>query len=272
MVSKIFHFIFSFGIALIFVCCSEYQKLLNNDDASKKYRSAEEYYKKGEFRKANRLIEQIIPKYRGKPQAERIIFFFADSYFKTKNYILSSYQYENFIKSYPKSQRIEEAQFRLAQCYYFLSPEYSLDQEDTYTAIDKLQIFINLYPTSEYAEEANQMILELQTKLEQKDFEIAKGYHTIRDYSAAIKSQDNFISSFPGTKFREQALYVKFVSAYEIAINSVLTKKQARLEELEQQYATILRYYPETFFIEELDRKMEEVNKEFNLLAQNQIN
>ena len=80
MVSKILHFIFSFGIALIFVCCSEYQKLLNNDDASKKYRSAEEYYKKGEFRKANRLIEQIIPKYRGKPQAERIIFFFADSY------------------------------------------------------------------------------------------------------------------------------------------------------------------------------------------------
>ena len=175
-------------------------------------------------------------------------------------------------RSYPKSQRIEEAQFRLAQCYYFLSPEYSLDQEDTYTAIDKLQIFINLYPTSEYAEEANQMILELQTKLEQKDFEIAKGYHTIRDYSAAIKSQDNFISSFPGTKFREQALYVKFVSAYEIAINSVLTKKQARLEELEQQYATILRYYPETFFIEELDRKMEVVNKEFNLLSQNQIN
>ena len=116
------------------------------------------------------------------------------------------------------------------------------------------------------------MILELQTKLEQKDFEIAKGYHTIRDYSAAIKSQDNFISSFPGTKFREQALYVKFVSAYEIAINSVLTKKQARLEELEQQYATILRYYPETFFIEELDRKMEVVNKEFILLSQNQIN
>ena len=131
---------------------------MNSDDASKKYRSAEEYYKKGEFRKANRLIEQVIPKYRGKPQAERIIFFFADSYFKTKNYILSSYQYENFIKSYPKSQRIEEAQFRAAQCYYFLSPEYSLDQEDTYTAIDKLQIFINLHPTSEYAEEANQMI------------------------------------------------------------------------------------------------------------------
>ena len=62
MILRKLRFIFLFGIALIFVCCSEYQKLLNNDDASKKYRSAEEYYKKGEFRKANRLIEQIIPK------------------------------------------------------------------------------------------------------------------------------------------------------------------------------------------------------------------
>ena len=67
-------------------------------------------------------------------------------------------------------------------------------------------------------------------------------------------------------------MFVKFISAYEIAINSVLIKKQDRLKELQQQYATILRYYPETFFLEELDQKMEVVNKEFNLLAQNQVN
>ncbi|MGB1020222.1 MAG: outer membrane protein assembly factor BamD [Flavobacteriaceae bacterium] len=257
--------LFSFG-------CSEYQKLLNSDDTAQKYRSAEEYYDKAEYRKANRLLEQIVPKYRGKPQAERVIFFYADSYFKTKSYVLSAYQYENFVKSYPKSQRIEEAYFKAAKCYYFLSPEYSLDQEDTYKAIEKLQIFINLYPNSEFAEEANQMISELQTKLEQKDFEIAKGYYTIRDYAAAMKSQDNFIGSFPGTKFREEAMVVKFNAAYEIAINSVLSKKQSRLEELQQQYTTILRYYPETFFMDELNQKMEVVNKEHNLLIQNQTN
>jgi len=162
-------------IVLLFGSCSEYQKLLNSDDTAQKYRSAEEFYDKAEYRKANRLLEQIVPKYRGKPQAERIIFFFADSYFKTKSYILSAYQYENFIKSYPKSQRIEEAYFKAAKCYYFLSPNFSLDEEDTYTAIDKLQIFINLYPNSEFAEEANQMILELQTKLEQKDLKLPKG-------------------------------------------------------------------------------------------------
>jgi len=80
------------------------------------------------------LFEQIISKYRGKPQAQRIIFFFADSYFQTKSYYLAAYQYENFVKSYPKSERIQEATFKAAKSYYFQSPKFSLDQEDTYTA------------------------------------------------------------------------------------------------------------------------------------------
>ena len=135
-----------------------------------------------------------------------------------------------------------------------------MDQEDTYTATEKLQVFLNLYPNSEYASEANQMIAELQEKLEKKNFEIAKQYYTIRDYKAAIKANDNFISSFPGTKFREEALYTKFIAAYKIAINSIDSKKTDRLEELIQQYNTIIRYYPETLFLVDLDKKMKKVN------------
>ena len=69
---------------LVSTSCSDYQKLLNGDDTAEKYKQAEVYYNNGEYRKANRLLEQIIPKYRGKPQAQRIIFFFAESYFQTK--------------------------------------------------------------------------------------------------------------------------------------------------------------------------------------------
>lgn len=244
------------------VSCSDYQKLLNSDDVPKKYKQAEVYYNNGEYRKANRLLEQILPTYRGKPQAQRIIFFFADSYFQTRSYNLAAYQYENFVKSYPKSDRVQEATFKAAKSYYFQSPTYSLDQEDTYKAIEKLQIFINLYPNSEYNPEANQMISELQEKLEKKDFEIAKQYFTIRDYRAAIKANDNFIANFPGTKFREEALYTKFLSQYQIAINSVLSKQEERLKELQEQYDLILRYYPETLFLVDLDNKMKKVNTE----------
>lgn len=265
--------LFSFFLGALF-SCSDYQKLLNSENASEKYKQAEVFYNSGEYRKANRLLEQIIPKYRGKPQAQRIIFFFAESYFQIKSYNLAAYQYENFVKSFPKSDRIQEASFKAAKSYYYQSPTFSLDQEETYTAIEKLQVFINLYPNSEYSSEANQMISELQVKLEKKDFEIAKQYYTIRDYRAAIKTNDNFIASFPGTKFREEALFTKFISLYEIAINSVIYKKEDRLKELQQQFNLILRYYPDSVFKEDLDDKMKKINSElekFNTTTANLI-
>ena len=249
--------------------CNSYQKMLNNPDVAAKYKAAEAYYNTGEYRRANRLYEQILPSYRGKPQAQRVIFFFADSYLQTEDYYLAAYQFESFVKSFPKSDKLQEASFLAAKCYYMLSPRYSLDQTNTNDALDKLQIFIDNYPDSEFLAEANSYVQELQTKLEKKDFEISKQYHTIRDYKSAINAFDNFISSYPGTPFREDALYYKFLSSYEIAINSVYYKKLDRLKELQGIYDIIKRYYPETLFIDDLDKKMERAAKEISLLENN---
>ena len=267
---KITRFIL-FAVILISIttACNPYQKMLNNPDVAAKYKAAEAYYNTGEYRRANRLYEQILPSYRGKPQAQRVIFFFANSYLQTKDYYLAAYQFESFIKSFPKSDKLQEASFLAAKCYYMLSPRYSLDQANTNDALDKLQIFIDNFPNSEYLAEANTYVQELQTKLEKKDFEISKQYHTIRDYKSAINAFDNFISSYPGTPFREDALYYKFLSSYEIATNSILSKQLSRLKELKDIYETLTRYYPETLFLEDLDKKMNRVTKEIALLENN---
>ena len=267
---KITRFIILAVILLsITTACNPYQKMLNNPDVAAKYKAAEAYYNTGEYRRANRLYEQILPSYRGKPQAQRVIFFFANSYLQTKDYYLAAYQFESFIKSFPKSDKSQEASFLAAKCYYMLSPRYSLDQANTNDALDKLQIFIDNFPNSEYLAEANTYVQELQTKLEKKDFEISKQYHTIRDYKSAINAFDNFISSYPGTPFREDALYYKFLSSYEIATNSILSKQLSRLKELKDIYETLTRYYPETLFLEDLDKKMNRVTKEIALLENN---
>ena len=241
----------------ILLSCNEYQKLLNStDNDTDKYNAAEKYYNDGEFRRANALIEQLIPSYRGKPQGERLVFFFADSYFQTKLYYSAAIQFENFIKSYPNSQRIQEAYFMEAKSYYMLSPLYTLDQDDTYTGIDKLQVFINRFPNSEYVSEALELMNDLQNKLEEKDFEISKQYYTIRDYTSAIKALDNFVADNPGTIFREEALYFKWLSQFEIAINSIESRIVDRVSELERSLDNFLRNYPDTIFIEDLSKKI----------------
>tara|TARA_B100000575_G_scaffold277849_1_gene264561 strand:- start:1153 stop:1935 length:783 start_codon:yes stop_codon:yes gene_type:complete len=244
-------------ISLLVFSCNDYQKLLNSsDNDSEKYSAAEEYYQNGEYRRANSLIEQIIPSYRGKPQGERLVFFYADSFFEIKSYFSAAIQFENFIKSYPNSQRIQEAYFMEAKSYFMLSPLYTLDQDDTLTGIDKLQIFINRFPNSEFVSEALELMGQLQNKIEKKEFEIAKQYYTIRDYNSAIKALDNFIADNPGTFFREEALYYKWLSQFEITINSIESRITERVNELERSLTNFLRYYPETIFAEDLSDKI----------------
>ena len=244
-------------VSFLVMSCNEYQKLLNSpENEVDKYTAAESYYENGEYRRANALIEQIIPSFRGKPQGERLVFFFANSYYETRSYYSAAIQFENFIKSYPNSQRIQEAYFMEAKSYFMLSPIYTLDQDDTFTGIDKLQVFINRFPNSEYLNEALELMEKLQNKIEKKEFEISKQYYTIRDYSSAIKSLDNFIADNPGTIYREEALYFRWLSQYEIAINSIESRINDRITELERSLENFLRYYPDTIFIDDLSEKI----------------
>ena len=256
------------GILILFIftiSCNDYQKLLNStENEVDKYTASEKYYDNGDFRRANALLEQIMPTYSGKPQGERLRFFFANSYFETKSYYLAAIQFENFIKSYPNSQRIIDAYFMEGKSYFMLSPIFSLDQDETNTAIEKLQIFINRYPNSEFTSEAIELIEQLQNKLEKKEFEISKQYYTIRDYNSAIRSLDNFAADYPGTIFREEALYYRWLSTYEIAINSIESKIIERVTELERSLVNFLRYYPETIFIEDLSNKLNNAKKIIN--------
>ena len=264
-----FNQVILFLIVLLSFSCNSYQKLLNSKENPPKLKAAQKYYDNGEYRRANRLYEQIIPAYRGKPQAQRLIYFFANTHYQLGNYYLAAYQFESFVKSFPKSEKLDEANFMIAKCYYMLSPNYSLDQENTNEAMEKLQIFIDNYPNSKYSTEANNYIRELQIKLEKKDFEISKQYYTIRDYKAAISSLDNFISNFPGTPYRENALYYKFISQYEIATNSVPSKRLERLEGAKDTYEAILRYYPESLFMEDISEKLDEIQKQIKKIKEN---
>ena len=70
-----------------------------------------------------------------------------------------------------------EAEYLYAYSLYKESPNSNLDQSSTVEAISAMQNFINKYPYSEYSINANEIIDELQIKLETKNFENAKQYY-----------------------------------------------------------------------------------------------
>jgi outer membrane protein assembly factor BamD len=264
------YFSFLLLVIVFLNSCGEYQKVLKKPNTKAKYELAEKLYDEGDFKKANRLLEQIAPSYVGKPQGERVMFFFANSYFEIEDYNFAGYQFERFLKSYPKSDKASEAAFLGAKSYYMLSPKYSVDQTDTDKALTKLQLFINLYPESEYFEEANIMAKELTTKKERKEFEVAKqftklGKSYILDYSiSAIAALDNFISDNPGSIYREEALYLKIEATTNLAFNSTENRKKERLEDAKAAYNNLFRYFPETKYTDVVNELIEKVDEQLN--------
>jgi len=242
--------------------CSEYQKALKSEDTKVKYQLAERLYKEKKFKKSSRLFEQIVPKFRGKPQGERVTFMYGRTLFEIEEYMVAGYQFERFVRSYPKSDSAQVASYYEAKSYYMQSPRYSIDQRDTYTAINKLQGFINNYPDSEYLDSANEMVEELTTKVEKKAYEIAKQYNTISDFKAAIKATENFLSDFPGTSFREDAMYLRLDAMYNLAIRSFETLMEDRLNEASSAYKSLIKFYPESKYREEADKIMASITEE----------
>jgi outer membrane protein assembly factor BamD len=233
-------------IVVGFSSCSEYQKALKTEDVAVKFEEATKQYENGNYTKAIRLFEQIAPSYRGKPQAEKMFYMFSQSYYKTKQYYLSGYQFESFAAGYPKSDKIEEASYLGAKSYSMLSPVYSLDQTDTDKAIEKLQNFIDAYPNSSFLAEANVVVKDLREKLEKKAYLNAYGYYKISDFKSAMVALDNFIIDYPGTPFKEKALFYKFDSAYQLATNSIASKMQDRLNVAKVAHSNLLKFNANT--------------------------
>tara|TARA_R110002051_G_scaffold56046_8_gene103970 strand:+ start:20984 stop:21745 length:762 start_codon:yes stop_codon:yes gene_type:complete len=245
--------------------------VLKHDDVKAKYDLAEKYYEEGDFKRANRLYEQIAPKYVGKPQGERVMFFLSNSYFQRGDFNMAGYQLERFIKSYPKSDKVVEASFLGAKSYYKLSPDYSLDQTETDKALLKLQNFINTYAESEYFTEANAMAQELTDKKEKKAFEIMKQYNKLGEFNydmlkSAVAASDNFVSDNPGSKYREEAMFVKLDALTHMAMNSFESLKAERLKTAKAAYNTLKKKYPESKFDKEATNLIEKINKELQRL------
>ena len=73
-----------------------------------------------------------------------------------------------------------------------------------------------------------------------------------------ITAFNNFLDNY-GSVW-EDALFYKFDSAYKLAINSVKWKQQERTEKALKFYKSLLRYFPETKYLSQVNLMHEELN------------
>ncbi|MCX6273421.1 MAG: outer membrane protein assembly factor BamD [Bacteroidetes bacterium] len=239
---------------LVLSGCNGYQKLLKSTDNTEKFEAAVKYYHKGDYDRALQLFDQIIPFFRGTDKAEQINYYIAQSYFQQQDYIMASYYFKSFAKNFPNSNLAEECMYMNAFCKYLDSPEYSLDQTNTFEAITEFQLFINMFPNSARVGKCNDIMDELRAKLERKDYEIGKLYYKMGDYQAAITSLKNVYKDFPDTKYKEDLLFLILKAYVSFAQNSVPAKQPERYKGAMEAYNTLVTFFPSTSYLREANQ------------------
>ena len=242
------------GILIVLIliagsCKSKFEKLKASNDNAKKYQAAIAYYNKKDYTRALELFETLVQRYRGQAQAEDLYYYYAYTNYRLKDYTSASYHFKQFSDTYPASQRAEECNFMSAYCYYLDSPIYSLDQENTTKAIDKLQLFINLYPKSERVAEASKLIQNLRDKLERKAYENAKLYLTIGDYQAAVIDFGNVLRDYPDTKYAEEMDFLTIKAQYMYAQHSSVYKQEERFTTAINNELQFAEKYPSSTYL-----------------------
>ncbi|WP_293785196.1 outer membrane protein assembly factor BamD [uncultured Pedobacter sp.] len=252
---KVKHFIILVFIAALGIagCKSRFEKLRASNDVAKKYQEALRLYNKRDYSKALVLFEDLSQKYRGRAEAEDLNYYYAYTLYRLSDYTTARYQFKSFADTYPASKNAEEARYMAAYCYYLESPNFSLDQENTYKAIDALQLFINLYPTSDRAAAAGKYIAVLRGKLEDKAFENAKMYLTtgpsnVDNYRAAVIALKNAQRDYPDIKYAEEMDFLMIKAQYLYAKNSYIIRQEDRYNEALALYTEFTENHPDSKF------------------------
>jgi len=253
-------------LAISLGSCSTYQKALKSEDVEFQQTVGNEMYEAGKYRKAIKLYDLVAKKESWKPAYQTMYFNLGKSYYNLKQYEVVTPLFKKFNASYVNSPFAEEANYLEAMSLYNRSEVYSLDQHITYEAILKLDDYISRFPDTDFITDAKKYRTELVQKLEKKSYEAAKQYNTIgeytRDYSAAIVALDNFMLDYPGSIYKEDALFYKYDSAYKLAINSVYSKMEVRLQSAIKAYEGLMNYNGDTKYKKEADQMLARLQKE----------
>lgn len=241
-------------LTLLLAGCSEYSKMLRNEEALDRLEYAKKLFEQQEYNKAVKILEPYYQRFKNTKEAENADWIMAYSWFMDGSFELSSYLMSNFARSYPVSEKVQQAAFMSAQASYNISPDSYLDQENTTKAINALQRFIERYPNAPQVAKADSMIRELNEKLDKKAFDIAYNYYRMEDFNSAVIAFTNVLDDTPTTTQRENLMYYRAKAAAIYANRSIPEKQPERYADAITYGRLFLRQFPNSEHALEIER------------------
>ena len=251
--------------ALLLSSCNSYNKLLKSTDYDYKYEAAKEFYTSGQYTRAYQLLEELIMVLKGSDRGEESLFMLGMCYYNLRDYETASMYLDRYAKTYTKGDYTELARYYSGKASYRQSPDPRLDQSPTYAALNQLQDFLEFYPYSDLRDEVNDMIYDLQNRLVQKEYDIAKLYYKLgmyvgncvyggSNYEACIITAENALKTYPYTRLREDLYILILRSRFQLAQRSVAEKSDERYQQAIDEYFGFKNEFPDSKYMKEADQ------------------
>lgn len=234
-------------------CKSQYEMLLNSNDADAKYDAAFAYFNDGKYSKAASLFESLTVLTNGTERDDTVRYYWGLSNYKFKDYYTAETNFEKFIESYPRSPFTSDARFLRIDCLYRQTLRYELDQSPTYKAMSAISEYILEFPDNTHMRECKDMLDNLNERLDRKSYEAAKLYYKMEDYLASRVAFRNVLKDDSDNVYREDILYYIAMSSYKYAHLSVPSKQKERYLTFVDDYLNFIGELPESHYRKELD-------------------
>ena len=245
-------------IVLVTGCTNEFNQVYKSEDTDYRYEYAKECFVRGKYTRAITLLEPLIHVTKGTDNGEECLYMLAMAQFCNRDYESAALTFRKYYQSYPKGIYSELASFYTGESLFKNTPEPRLDQTSTVQSITAFQEFLDLFPQSILRRKAQDRLFSLQDNLVMKELLSAQLYFNLgpyfgncngsgeSNYEACIVTAQNALKDYPYSKYREDFSLLVMKSKYELARNSVESKKLDRFRDAEDECYGFINEYPES--------------------------
>lgn len=251
-------------ISILASCKSQYDLVLSGNDVDEKYAMAFQLFESGKYAKAAEMFESASLGVRGTDQDDTVQFYLGYSNYKYKDFTTAESNLKTFIETFPLSPFTDQARYLYLDCMYRGTYRYELDQTPTYKALSEMNVFKIEHPDSQYIKQVEEMIDDLNARLELKAYKSAYLYFHTEDYLAAHYALKNVLKDNADNRYRPEILYYTALSSYKYASNSISDKQHERYLTFVDDYFNVVSEMPDSKYAKDLEplyNKVQEILK-----------
>jgi outer membrane protein assembly factor BamD len=191
-------------------------------NAEENYQGGLEELKGGNHVEAVKLFEHVRTKFPFSKFAALAELRLADVKFDQGHWAEAATAYQDFVKSHPTHENVDDAAFRVGLAHWkdapsdfaLFPPSYEKDQQAVREAADALASFVEKYPGSKHFPEGQKLLAQARGRLAEHEWYVAEFYAKRGHWPAVAQRLEGLVKKYPGTS-REVDALLKLAEAYQ---------------------------------------------------------